>query len=163
MSTFRDEFIAQIILRINENPPRISTCLDLLTEDQVWYRKNDTSNSIGNLILHLCGNIRQYSISTLAEATDTRNRPLEFSTEGGWSKDQLIKILTKTVDEATYIAQNLSEDRLSQSFHVQCFDLSGVGILIHVAEHFSYHTGQIAILTKFLVNKDLRFYDNSTL
>ncbi len=163
MSTLRDEFVAQIILRINENPPRIAKCLDLLTEDQVWERQNEKSNSIGNLILHLCGNIRQYSISTLTETKDTRNRPQEFSTTKGLNKNELINSLTETVAEAQQVIQNISENQLTKSYHVQCFNLSGIGILIHVAEHFSYHTGQIALLTKSLVNKDLKFYDDSTL
>lgn len=163
MSDLRNEFVSQIILRIDENPPRIAKCLNLLTEEQVWKRHNESSNSIGNLILHLCGNIRQYAISTLSQTKDNRNRPLEFSATGEYNKEQLIKLLENTVREAVQIVGDISENQLSQNYDVQCFNLSGTAILIHVTEHFSYHTGQIALLTKLLVNQDLAFYDDSTL
>lgn len=163
MSKVTEEFLAQIILRINENPPRIEQCLSELSEDEIWFRPNESLNSVGNLILHLCGNIRQYAISGLSETTDSRSRSLEFSSKDNFSKSELLNMLESTVQEAIQVANTLSEEQLLKTFKVQCYSLSGLGILIHVAEHFSYHTGQIAFLTKFLKNKDLKFYDESKL
>jgi len=77
------EIIAQSIFRMQENPPRIKNCLERLSETEVWQKPNEASNSIGNLILHLCGNITQYIIASLGNTEDQRTRDLEFSTTGG--------------------------------------------------------------------------------
>ncbi|MEZ4994898.1 MAG: DUF1572 family protein [Saprospiraceae bacterium] len=76
----------------DECVPRIQNCLDRLTEDQVWWRPNSASNSIGNLVLHLCGNVRQWIVSGVGEQTDVRRRSEEFSEEGPLPKDKLIAL-----------------------------------------------------------------------
>ncbi|MFT4678575.1 MAG: putative damage-inducible protein DinB [Flavobacteriales bacterium] len=163
MSKVTDEFLAQVVLRISENPPRIEQCISGLTEDQLWFRPNESLSSIGNLILHLCGNIRQYAITSLSETTDIRNRSSEFNAHGNYTKCELLSMLKSTVQEAIQVVETLNEKQLMKTYEVQCYSLSGMGILVHVAEHFSYHTGQIVFLTKFLANKHLKFYDDAKL
>ncbi|MGH2563977.1 MAG: DinB family protein, partial [Ginsengibacter sp.] len=119
---------------------------------------NEHSNSIGNIILHLCGNIRQYAISSLGKVEDVRKRAKEFSAKEGFNKKELLTKLKNTVDEAINVIENLDEPALIKSYSVQGFDLSGIGIIVHVTEHYSYHTGQIAFWIKLLKNKDLGFY-----
>lgn len=116
------------------------------------------SNSIGNLILHLCGNIRQYIISGLGEQEDTRQRDKEFSINKLYGKAELLNKLQETVAEAVAIVATTDAESLLTIRSVQGFSLSGVGIIMHVVEHFSYHTGQIAYWTKILKNTDLGFY-----
>lgn len=152
------EFKDQSILRLNENPPRILNCLDRLDEDQVWQKPNSNSNSIGNLILHLCGNIRQYAISSLGNLLDDRERDQEFSASGGVSKSELFDNLKSTIEEACDVINHQSEEDLLKIRNVQGFELSGIGVIIHVVEHLSYHTGQIAYWTKILTEDDLGFY-----
>lgn len=152
------EFKQQSIHYLNENTPRIEKCFALLTEEEVWQRSNARSNSIGNLILHLCGNITQYIISALSNKEDHRQRDEEFDTEGGFSKDELLQKLKSTVWQATEIINDLKENELVKIYHVQGSDLSGIGIIIHVVEHYSYHTGQISFYTKLLKDKDLGYY-----
>lgn len=152
------ELTAQIILRMAENMPRIEKCLAELTEAEVWQRPNPASNSVGNLILHLCGNITQYAIASLGGRPDARDRDAEFAADGGWSKAELLEKLTRTVDEAVETIRQASRDDLMRVRSVQGFDMSGIGIIVHVCEHYSYHTGQIAFWTKILKNKDLGFY-----
>lgn len=152
------EFIEQSLHRMHENTSRIAKCLDELSEQEVWHRPNEASNSVGNLILHLCGNIRQYAISSLGELPDTRTRDAEFQAEGGFNKEELLKLLTDTIKIAEVIIQTTDDESLLQKREVQCYNLSGVGIIIHVVEHYSYHTGQIVFWTKELRNKDLGFY-----
>jgi len=153
-----DEIIEQAIFRLEENTPRIEKCLNELSEEEIWKKPNNSSNSVGNLILHLCGNITQYIISSLNEKEDNRNRDKEFTTTSGYTKSELLKKLTTTLDQAIHILKNLSEKDLLRVRTVQGFDYSGIGIIIHVVEHYSYHTGQITFWTKFLKNKDLGFY-----
>ena len=155
---FIREFIDQAIYRISENTTKLTSCLDQLDETETWKRPNENSNSVGNIILHLCGNIRQYAISSLGNMEDVRERDKEFSVAGGHSKSELIKKLIVTVEEAKSIIQNIGSDELLRKRQVQGYYQSGIGIILHVTEHYSYHTGQIIFWTKLLKNKDLGFY-----
>lgn len=155
-----EEFKSQIIFRLKENTPRIQKCLDLLSEDQIWFQANGETNSIANLILHLSGNIGQYLISSLGEEKDFRNRDLEFSTREGFSKKTLFNKISETCERAILAIENCRPEHFTKSRNVQGFELTGIGICIHAAEHYSYHTGQIALLTKLMLEKDLGFYSD---
>lgn len=157
-STFTDEFIEQAIFRLNENTSKIVKCLSFLNEEEIWKRPNNSSNSVGNLILHLCGNIRQYIISSLGETNDIRNRDLEFSASGGQNKTGLLKRQNSTICQAIDTLKQLTEKELLTVRSVQGFEYSGIAIIIQVIEHYSYHTGQIIFWTKLLKNIDLGFY-----
>lgn len=153
-----EEFLGQSILRIDEYLVKIERCLNELKEEEIWERPNESSNSIGNIILHLCGNITQYIISSLGTAKDNRERDLEFTTKGGISKLELFRKLSNVVDEAKNVISEINLEDLKKIRTVQGFRMSGIGIIIHVVEHFSYHTGQIAFWTKMIKNIDLGFY-----
>ena len=155
---FIQEFISQSIYRIDENTQKITNCLNELEETEIWNRPNENSNSVGNLILHLCGNIRQYAISSLGQIRDIRERDKEFSAKGGYSKNELIENLIAAIEQAKKIILNIGEAELLKSRYVQGNLHTGIGIIIHVTEHYSYHTGQIIFWTKLLKNKDLRYY-----
>ena len=157
-NTFTKEFIEQSIYRMEENTKRIVKCAEEIDEIEIWKSANENSNSIGNIILHLCGNIRQYAISALGETKDIRERDKEFSTKTGYTKTELLNKLTNTIAEASGIIKNIDENRLMKIYSVQGFNLSGIGIIIHVTEHYSYHAGQIAFWIKQLKNIDLGFY-----
>ncbi|AXT59803.1 DUF1572 domain-containing protein [Aquimarina sp. AD10] len=154
------EFKEQIIYRLNESTRMISLCFDQLPEEDIWKRPNTNSNSIGHLIVHLCGNITQYVIASLGGLEDNRERDKEFTEEKTHSKKQLLEKLKSTLYRAKEIIQNISEEELLRKREVQGFTFSGIGILIHVTEHYSYHTGQIAFWIKQLKDKkSLGFYD----
>jgi uncharacterized damage-inducible protein DinB len=155
---FIKEFLSQAIHRIDENTPKLVTCLRELDEAEIWKPPNQHSNSIGNIVLHLCGNIRQYAISSLGGSKDVRERDKEFSAVGGYTGAELSKKLTDTIDQAKNIIQNATEAELLKKRKVQGYTHSGIGIIIHVTEHYSYHTGQIIFWTKLLKDKDLGFY-----
>ena len=163
LTPFAKEFVEQSVSHLNQNTPRIIKCLAQLSEEEVWHRLNENSNSIGNLILHLCGNIRQYAISSLGNVPDNRIRDLEFYTREGYSKSELIEKLTQTVDDAVMVINCSTKTNLLQPRLVQGFNLTGIGIIIHVTEHYSYHTGQIAYYTKMVKDRDLGFYANVNL
>lgn len=152
------EFISQAIYRIDENTQKLTTCVQELEESEIWKRPNPHSNSVGNIILHLCGNIRQYAISSLGNTKDVRERNKEFSADGGYSAEELLKKLTDTIHGAKNIIQNITEEELLRKRQVQGFTHSGIGIIIHITEHYSYHTGQVIFWTKLLKDKDLGFY-----
>ena len=152
------EFIDQSIFRLEEALPRIVQCLNELTEAQIWQRPNDNSNSVGNLVVHLCGNVRQYIISNLGGMPDTRTRDVEFAMHDGYDRLQLIEKITETVQQAIEVISGMSEEDLMKVRTVQGFEQTGINSIIHVVEHFSYHTGQIAFWTKLVQDIDLKFY-----
>lgn len=142
----------------DESYQRIYKCLDLLTEEQIWQRPSDNLSSIGNLILHLCGNGRQWIISGLGGVVDIRNRDREFQEGSKCSKWKLKIKMEELKSEMKMVLQKINEDELKRVRSVQVFEESGLSILIHVIEHFSYHTGQITWFTKMLTNEDTKFY-----
>jgi len=163
MNDIAREFIKQSIYRIEKNTPKIIKCLGELSEEQVWLRPNEASNSIGNILLHLCGNITQYIISALGDQPDIRERDKEFSAKGGYSKKELGDKLVATMEKAVTIIRNPDESRLMKIHSVQGFDFSGIGIIVHVTEHYSHHTGQVIFWTKLLTGNDLGFYAGTDL
>jgi uncharacterized damage-inducible protein DinB len=155
---FRKEFIDQTIKAIDENTSKIKACMEQLDEKDIWFRHNEHVNSVGNIILHLCGNIRQYIISSLGGAPDIRERDLEFSTVGGFTKAELTAKWQDIILEAKTIITQASPENLLRRRVVQGTTHSGISIIIHVTEHYSYHTGQIIFLTKLYKNMDMGFY-----
>lgn len=143
---------------LEESLPKIRTCLGELSPEDVWWRPNGVSNSIGNLVLHLCGNVGQYVLSGLGGAADHRERSKEFSERGPLPRAELLSLLERTMAEAGQVIDRIDAATLLKKRVVQGFDYDGLGILIHVVEHFSYHTGQIAYAVKARKGIDLGFY-----
>jgi len=158
MNDLATEFTQQALYRMDESSRMIRKCFEELDESDMWKRPNNLSNSIGNLMLHLCGNIRQYAISALCDLPDTRERDAEFAAREGLSKAELLEKLLSTVQEAQDCIRRADAVNLLRERSVQGFRLTGLGIILHVVEHYSYHTGQIAWWTKVLKEKDLGFY-----
>lgn len=159
----REEFVQNCLYRLDESTRMNAIAFDQLTEEDIWKRPNESLNSVGNLILHLCGNITQYVISSLGESEDDRDRDLEFSTTSGYTKAALLEKLTETVELAKRVVNDASIEQLVRKREVQGFYFSGLGVVLHAVEHYSYHTGQIAFWTKQLKNTDLGFYDGINL
>lgn len=136
---------------------RIVRCLQLLSEKEIWWRPNDASNAAGNIVLHLCGNIRQWILSGLGGEPDVRAREKEFGERGPISRRMLIAQLKTTVGEACEIIDGLQVETLLQQFRIRGYDVSGLIAVLRVYEHFAYHAGQIMYLTKLKSGKDLRF------
>lgn len=153
-----EELVKNALYRMDENSRMIQISLEEISEAELWLKPKESLNSIANLILHLCGNITQYVISSLGEVEDIRNRDLEFSASVGASKSELLGKLEETVSTAKRVIFDANLDQLLKIRAVQGFSLSGVGVIMHAVEHYSYHTGQIAFWVKQLKNKDLGFY-----
>lgn len=153
------ELVNNALYRMDESTRMIQKSLADISEDELWLKPNESLNSIANLMLHLCGNITQYIISSLGETEDQRNRDIEFSTSKSASKAEVIQTLETTVNEAKRVIFDATIDQLLETRSVQGFSFSGIGVIIHAVEHYSYHTGQIAFWVKQLKNKDLGFYD----
>ena len=139
--------------------PKIERSLALLNEEQIWWRSNPQSNSIGNLLLHLSGNVRQWIVVGLGGATDTRDRDAEFAQRNAIPRDELIGRLKQTLHEADETLAALDPERLLEKVRIQGLEVSVLEAILHVVEHFSMHAGQIIYITKLLSASDLHFYD----
>lgn len=138
--------------------PRLRTCVESLTESQVWWRPNEASNSIGNLILHLNGNVRQWLVASFSGQVDNRDRPAEFAAEGGIPALVLLEKLSATMNEASDVLARLTEADLLTPYEIQGYRVCGLDAVYQVVEHFGLHYGQILYIAKNLCGKDLGFY-----
>lgn len=145
--------------KLADSLQQIEKCLSLLSVEQIWHRPNDVSNAIGNLVIHLNGNVGQWILASIAGRRDTRDRPAEFAQRDPLPTDQIVAQLRETVTAAADAIRDLSAEHLVERVTVQGYDVSVVGAVIHVVEHFSLHTGQIVYATKILTNEDLSLYD----
>jgi uncharacterized damage-inducible protein DinB len=139
--------------------PKIERCLEQLTDEQIWFRPNEASNSIGNLVLHLCGNARQWIVAGVGENPDRRDRDSEFNQRAIIRRADLLERLRSTITEVNGVLVNLDPSVLLQSRTIQGKSVDVLEAVFHVTEHFSMHTGQIILLTKLMLSTDLRFYD----
>ncbi|MGH2568901.1 MAG: DUF1572 family protein [Bacteroidota bacterium] len=149
--------------------PRIVRCVNELTDDDIWWRAHparpdgqsggETNNSIGNLILHLSGNVRQWIVTGIGGAPDVRNRPLEFAERTHIPKGKLLNKLHATLEEADEVLAKFDLSKLLEVRHIQKYDVTCLEAIFHVVSHFSTHTGQIIYITKLRKGVDLKFYD----
>ena len=139
--------------------PKIERCLEKLSDEQIWWRANEESNSIGNLILHLCGNARQWIVCGVGSAPDSRNRDAEFEQRDVIARDELLTLLRSTLSDVQTTLQSLDPSTLLEQRKIQGNDVEILEAIFHVTEHFSMHAGQIMLITKMLTGTDLRFYE----
>src|SRR4030095_6309450 len=142
-------FIQNARLLIKEQYlPKIERCLEKLTDEQVWWRPNAQSNSIGNLLLHISGNARQWIVCGLGGATDHRQRQTEFDEREGIPREELLGKLRTTVSGIDDVVAGFDPSRLLDEYPIQGTTSTALAAIFHVTEHFSMHTGQIILVTK---------------
>jgi len=143
---------------VEEYFPKVRRSLDGLTLEDVWWRPNPASNSIGNLVLHLAGNARQWVVAGIGGYPDVRRRQEEFDREGGMEGAELLQHLEEALNQVADVLEDLPDESLGEERVIQGFRVSVFQALYHVVEHFSMHTGQILYLSKLRSGKDLGFY-----
>ena len=146
----------------DEYLPKIERCLEKLTDEQIWWRANAESNSIGNLILHLSGNAHQWIVCGLGSEADNRRRQSEFDQRGNISRDELLALLRKTIAAVDHTLDQFNTNQLLADFSIQGTTSNALDAIFHVTEHFSMHTGQIIMQAKMLTHADMNFYDFSS-
>jgi len=156
--------LAEVRRRLfDESVPRLKKCLSLLSEAEIWYKPNPHANSVGNLVLHLCGNARQWILHGIGDQPDYRQRQAEFDEAGPLPTDQLLAALDQLSEEVEAVLAHLVPHQLVLARQVQGFNENTISILIHVVEHFSYHTGQVSYYTKIRKELDLGYYAGKAL
>lgn len=145
---FRDDYV-----------PRILACLDQLTDEDIWWRPNEASNSIGNLVLHLAGNAHQWIVSGVGGAPDRRDRPSEFARRETIPRADLSAHFTRTMAEVDKALASVSVASLLESRRIQGIETTVMAAIYHVVEHFSGHANQIVLLAKLRLGRDLGFWE----
>ena len=143
---------------LDEYWPRLRSCVESLNDDQVWWRPNESSNSIGNLILHLNGNVTQWLLAPFDHREDKRNRPAEFGERTHVPKTELLETLGSTMQQVATVLPRITESELLAPFNIQGYTVTGLHAVYQVIEHFGLHYGQIVYVTKMLRCQDLGFY-----
>jgi len=138
--------------------PRMRSCVESLTDEQIWWRPNNASNSVGNLLLHLNGNVHQWLVASFNRIEDARNRPAEFDAPEQLPGAQLIGQLDETLQQASAVLSRLTEADLLTCYDIQGYKVTGLQAVYQVVEHFGLHHGQILYITKMLRDQDLGFY-----
>ena len=156
--TIETNFLNYAAEKLDQLSGRIETCLGRLTPEQVWMRSAENQNAVGNLVLHLNGNVRQWILTGIGGAPDHRIRDEEFSARGGMGTEALGRLLRGTVEEALAIIRSLPHERLVERIMIQGYDVTVLETIFHVVEHFSGHTSQIIYVAKMLTGEDLGFY-----
>jgi len=151
-------FVEFSVAKLNQLTRRIEDCLGRLGQDKIWARGGETENSVGNLVLHLCGNVRQWVVSGIGGAPDSRDRDGEFAARDTADAGELARMLRSAVSDAAAVLDRLTAERLCETVRIQSYDSSVLAAVYHVVEHFSQHAGQIIFATKRATGEDLGYY-----
>ncbi|MEP7380090.1 MAG: DUF1572 family protein [Gemmatimonadota bacterium] len=143
-----------------EYPAKVRSAILAFPADRIWWRANSESNSAGNLVLHLVGNVRQWVVSGIGGAADTRERDTEFAASGGMDAADLLEHLEKALSEVDAVLARLTPESLGESRRIQGRDTTVLSAIFHVVEHFSGHVGQIILLAKLHAPGEVRFYED---
>lgn len=162
--TTSDAELAALFLEFSRNKllnqywPRLRICVEPLTDEQVWWRPNPACNSVGNLLLHLNGNVRQWLIASFSGLEDARNRPAEFNERRRIAGKLLVQQLEATMQEAATVLDRLTARDLAATYQIQGYTVRGLEAVYQVVEHFGMHYGQVLYINKTLRGEDLGFH-----
>ncbi|MHC4878102.1 MAG: DinB family protein [Planctomycetota bacterium] len=142
---------------LNESLRKLRHCVNQLSDDQVWQRPAPSMNSVGNLLLHISGNLRQWAICGVTGAKDKRDRDAEFACTSGESSEELLVLVENTVRDAVHVFDALDAAALSEPRQIQGFEVTVLSALFHTVTHFVGHSHQIVQLTRLLLGENYRF------
>jgi len=149
-------------LLTEEYVPKIERCLERLTEKEIWWRPNEASNSIGNLILHLCGNVTMWILGGVGSLPFERHRQQEFDERREIPASELRQRMRDVMARADEVLSRLDATALTTRRQIQGYDVTVLEAVYHVVEHFGMHTGQIILVTKARVGFDLSLWEPPT-
>ncbi|NQT67513.1 MAG: DUF1572 family protein [Actinobacteria bacterium] len=154
--SFEKQFLEQTDIMIDHAFERIIHCLNQLEEEHIWYRPDSSVNSIGIILNHLCGNLRQWIISGIGGLEDIRNRPLEFSDSTKLSKTELVNKFQEIIGDSKKTINNFNPANLLERLRIQGFEESALSAIYRVVAHLELHAGQIIYITRLILKSDYK-------
>ena len=140
---------------------KMRRAVEAIPPDRIWWRPNEQSNSVGNLLIHLAGNLRQWILSGVGGQPQTRDRAGEFAARTGDDAQALLAELDEVLDAVDAVLGGLTEARLADRSGIQGRDITVLEAVFHVTEHFSMHLGQVIVIAKLLAPGEVRFYEDA--
>jgi len=138
--------------------PKIERSVAVLNDDDIWWRPNDASNSIGNLLLHLSGNVTMWIVGGVGGRLFERNRQQEFDERAHIPASELLRRLRAAMAQADEVLGSVTDADLLSRRQIQSYDVTVLEAIYHVVEHFAMHTGQIILLSKARTGDDLKLW-----
>ena len=154
----KTEFSVQVCNLLDQSLLKIQHCLSQIEETQVWWRPEPELNSIGNLLLHISGNLRQWAVSPLSNVSDDRDRESEFLNNVSQTKQELLELVQQTVRDASRLIQAIPASGYLERVTIQGFDVTVLKAILHTCSHFQGHTHQIIQLTRMIKKSDYQFH-----
>lgn len=151
-------FLDFSIRKLQQYATRICDCLNRLNDEQLWRRGSEQENAVANLVLHLCGNVRQWIGHGAGGLPDIRQREAEFKARGGLTRQELAARLEAGTREAIQVLGALDPARLLEKVVIQGYTVTVMEAIYHAVEHFAHHAGQIIYATKMFTGQDLGYY-----
>ena len=158
MSQTTQQFCELSTEMLDQAMAKIEHCVQQLSETQIWWRPESSCNSIGNLILHLSGNLRQWGVTPFTMAKDRRDRDAEFATQPQPKIRELLNTLRQTVADAKNEWDHLNCNQLNRQVTIQGFDVTLMHAIMHTSHHFVGHTHQIVMLTRMQLRSNYQFH-----
>ncbi len=158
VTLFAEEFLAVSRRRLQARRSRIEICLTKLSEDQVWSRQHEIENAVGNLVLHLCGNVTQWLLGGVGGQNVSRDRDAEFLRRDPMPRRELVETLQRVMARVDDVLSEVTPDELLKVRTIQGYDVTGLQAVYVAVDHFAEHTGQIILATKRMTGEDLGFY-----
>ena len=162
MTDLTTEFLTVSRHQLVTRRERIEACLGRLTDAEVWSREHEAENAVGNLVLHLAGNVTQWILGGVGRRDVVRDRAAEFSRREPLDRDALMRRLAEPLGKADDVLAGLTAEDLLEPRTIQGYDVTVLHAVYHVVEHFAEHTGQIISATKRMTGADLGFNANVT-
>ena len=156
-SEISQEFNRQACFLLRQSLKKIEHCLRQIDFDQCWWRPRPGLSSIGNLLLHVNGNLRQWAISGLTGTSDKRNRDAEFESDRERSIDDLLELTRNTINEACFVIEKVQPQDLIAPINIQGFEVTWLQAIVHTTAHYQGHTHQIIMLTRMQLGDDYQF------
>lgn len=140
---------------------KLHAAVAALPADRVWWRPNAESNSAGNLLVHLAGNLQQWIVEGVGGVPFERHRSREFAMRDGADAATLVEALDRVLDDVDRVLAAVDPGRLTEPRRIQGRDLTIFDAIYHVVEHFAYHLGQIVWIAKVHAPGAIQFYEDA--
>jgi uncharacterized damage-inducible protein DinB len=157
-NTVDKDFLNECKLRIESSFQRLYHCLDQLDEKKIWWQPNDKMNSIGILIKHICGSFRQWTITSINNEEDVRDRPEEFLNDTKIDKEELTQLTATLKSDFLTAIENLDASRLTEPRRIQGYNVTLMSALFRALIHLDGHIGQIILLTRIQSGNNYKIF-----